>query len=364
LRESCAKYNLLCMTWTQPQFDRTMVNRAGKALLDSSLDYETRDHVLEIVNNWRSAHGYPLQCIKMTLFRRAHKVDKSAIIAQRLKRLPSIQAKLKREPQMMLTQMQDIGGCRAVLSNIKDVQALVRFYEEAKSKNPRGRHELAKIKDYVKHPKKDGYRSIHLIYKYRSQSTKHKIYNDQKIEIQIRSKLQHAWATAVEIVDAFSGQGLKSGLKLNLGEPKWRRFFALMGSYMALREGCPIVEETSNSRKELKRELHELATVLEVETVLSGLKAALDFSKRTPDAVSYLLVLDLEKRGISVTAFPQKELAKANDEYLRIEKETQNNPKVLAVLVSVESLQALRTAYPNYYLDASAFLRVLRQAIA
>ncbi|MBU6438396.1 MAG: hypothetical protein KGQ77_12790, partial [Betaproteobacteria bacterium] len=61
-------------------------------------------------------------------------------------------------------------------------------------------------------------------------------FNNQKIEVQLRTRLQHAWATAVEIVDAFTGQALKSGLKLNSGDPKWRRFFALMSSVIAIRE--------------------------------------------------------------------------------------------------------------------------------
>jgi len=35
-----------------------------------------------------------------------------------------------------------------------------------------------------------------------------------------------------------------------------------------------------------------------------------------------------------------------------------------AVLVSVESLELLRRAYPNYFLDTRAFLNALKQAVA
>src|SRR6266516_148155 len=212
---------LLYMAWTRPAFDRPTYNKAGHAFLNAGLSENELDEALEIVNNWRSAHAYPLQCIKMTLVHRAQKLDSSAIIAQRLKRLASIQAKLSREPSMKLTQMQDIGGCRAIVSSIRKVDRLVKDYEEARVKNPRGRSEQTNMKDYISTPKSDGYRGIHLVYKYKSGSEKHSIYNEQKIEIQIRSRLQHAWATAVEIVDAFTGQALKSGLKLNLGDPAW-----------------------------------------------------------------------------------------------------------------------------------------------
>src|SRR5258708_20672088 len=237
------------MAWTKPLYDRTRINKAGQALLKNGLSEENGE--LAIVNNWRSAHAYPLQCIKMNLLKRAKGIDTSAIVAQRLKRLSSILAKLEREPQIKLSQMQDLGGCRAVVSTIKEVDRLLRVFRRAKTKNPIGRHEQAKINDYIECPKPDGYRSIHLVYKYRSLSKKHNIFNDQKIEIQIRSKLQHAWATSVEIVDAFTGQALKSGLKLNSGDPEWRRFFVLMACEMALREKRPLVAGCPEKKEEL-----------------------------------------------------------------------------------------------------------------
>jgi len=132
---------LLDMAWTRLSYDRQRVNKAGQALVNNNLPENEQDAELVIVNNWRSAHSYPLHCLKMNLKERALKIDRKAIIAQRLKRLPSIQAKLKREPLMKLTQMQDIGGCRAVLPTINDVDLLVKVYQEAKIKNPHRRHE-------------------------------------------------------------------------------------------------------------------------------------------------------------------------------------------------------------------------------
>ena len=87
---------------------------------------------------------------------------------------------------MKLTQMQDIGGCRAVLTSVAKVDRLIRVYDKALSKNPKGRHVQTSTKDYINTPKTDGYRGFHLVYKYRSSSQQHSIYNDQKIEIQIQ----------------------------------------------------------------------------------------------------------------------------------------------------------------------------------
>ena len=55
-----------------------------------------------------------------------------SLVAQRLKRMPTIIDKLDRHPNMKLSTMQDIGGVRAVLPNVKDVYKLVNQYESSK----------------------------------------------------------------------------------------------------------------------------------------------------------------------------------------------------------------------------------------
>jgi hypothetical protein len=52
-------------------------------------------------------------------------------------------------------------------------------------------------------------------------------------------------------------------------------------------------------------------------------------------------------------------------EYLfEIERQFADKPWVQVVQVSVEKVEALETAYPNYYLDTTVFLDALRRAIA
>jgi ppGpp synthetase/RelA/SpoT-type nucleotidyltranferase len=103
------------MAWAVPQYSRDIVDDAGRLLISDNtvVLIEERNRALEIINNWRSSHSFPLQCLKMLLGSRARKRDGQAIIAQRLKRLQSIDAKLRQHSNWMkLTQMQDIGGCR------------------------------------------------------------------------------------------------------------------------------------------------------------------------------------------------------------------------------------------------------------
>jgi hypothetical protein len=57
------------------------------------------------------------------------------------------------------------------------------------------------------------------------------------------------------------------------------------------------------------------------------------------------------------------ELQRATDDYLQIEKENVSNPATQAVLVSVDSVAGLRSAYPNFYLDTRMFLKMVRETI-
>ena len=359
------------MAWAQPQFTRSQVDAAGGFLVrarDPMVFDEWDDeqwapfeHALEVINNWRSSHSYPLQVLKMTLLGRAKKVDSHAIVAQRLKRLESISVKLAGHPHMQLSQMQDIGGCRAVLPTVEKVDELVKAYEASVAKNPRphDRPQLVKKYDYITCPKTDGYRSVHFVYKYASKSKPHAVYTSLRIEIQIRSQLQHAWATAVETISTFTGQALKS----NIGSDEWKRFFALAGSAIALRERRPLVPGTPTEKAQIADKLRNLTRTLNAETVLQSWGDVLQTTTNTTDAVAFLLVLDPEQRTTAVTGYSQAESPRASQAYLAVEREIKSKPGAQAVLVSVESLQALRSAFPNYYLDTTAFVDALRLAI-
>lgn len=354
------------MAWVKPQYPKGRIDWAGELLASDPVLYTPELELAEeIVNNWRAVHSYPLQAMKMTLKRRARHIDPSATVAQRLKRLASIKLKLRlsieagNHPQ--LSQMQDIGGCRAVLGTVRKVQQLERLYAEAFRKAPHRGPQYSKTYDYIANPKTNGYRSIHLVYKFRSGSPQHGCYNGQRVEIQLRSRLQHHWATAVETYSTFAGEALKS----NIGSEDWKRFFALMGSVIALQEKCAPVPGTGNEFHKLVPEVRELYAALNVDNVLSGWTAITKMTGDTnapslKNAAMYLLILDPAQFTIDINPYQKNQLAAANAHYAKVEKEKRN---LQAVLVSVDSLAALRTAYPNYFLDTSAFLEVVRQAV-
>jgi putative GTP pyrophosphokinase len=120
------------MPWTKPISGKSKVDKAGDIISRRSpfTAEMSMDHAFDIAGNWRSSHGYPLHVVWSTLRNRATRVDSAAIVPKRIKRLPSVASKLKRFTSMQLSKMQDLGGCRAVLKTVKNVNKLVRFYEQ------------------------------------------------------------------------------------------------------------------------------------------------------------------------------------------------------------------------------------------
>ena len=341
-----------------PSFSRGRIDKAGDTVLQAGKPPSLADYTiaLGVVDDWRASHSYPLQIIRNTLANRAKRVSSDAIVAQRLKRLESIVNKLGREPHMKLSQMQDLGGCRAIMPTVAEVDELVRIHKDARDKAP-SRHELHHCKDYIANPKASGYRSVHLIYKFRTENPNHATHNGQRIEVQIRSRLQHAWATAVEVVGAFRKQALKSGQ----GSQEWQRLFALMGSVLAKKEQRPLVPNTPDGAA-LLQEITSVSEAIKAEQFLAGCsEAAVHIEKSRKRAVAYLIVLNVEERRVDILT--QDSMHVANEKYVEMEKKNRDMPQLQTVLVSVDSLGALRTAYPNYYLDVVEFLKELRAVI-
>jgi ppGpp synthetase/RelA/SpoT-type nucleotidyltranferase len=137
------------MPFITPQYSRKQVNAAGDVLIRySESDIFNSEYVpekyseisayfraLDVINNWRSAHSGPLLSMRMLLTRQAKSVDRNALIAQRIKRLSSIELKLRRFRTMKLSQMQDIGGCRAIVGSVSQVTSLADNFQKSRTKN-------------------------------------------------------------------------------------------------------------------------------------------------------------------------------------------------------------------------------------
>ena len=198
------------------------------------------------------------------------------------------------------------------------------------------------------------------MYAYNSdRSTRWQGYN---VEVQIRSRLQHQWATAVETVGTFTGQDLKS----NRGNPAWLRFFALMSTVVARQEGMPEVPNTPTNFRQLVREIQECDQTLGVAERLAAFQTITHELQSIRGIRNHWVVLELNPDTDLITgrAFAANSLSDATSFYLERELANRGNPRVDVVMVSAGSLNALRRAYPNYFADLRDFRLLFQQTLA
>ena len=339
-----------------PSESKKSINRAGQILVGDNTDAAERDYAWGLANRWRACHAYPINTFQATLRTKLREFSGDPIVAQRLKRMPTIIDKLKRYPAMQLTTMQDIGGVRAVLGSVDDVYRLAKEYKT----NSRFAHELIDEKDYIQNPRsEDGYRSIHLIYKYKN--IRNPQYDGLRVEVQIRTRLQHIWATAVETMGTFLGQALKS----RQGDQEWIDFFAITSSAFAHREETPVIPRYSHlSRQETSLAVARADKELGALQKMTAFSAVVNFIAKESKRWSYhLIVLNSLERSVRVMAYDREGFEQAMTDYSRYEKEAAEGKKIEPVLVSAGPIDQLRRAYPNFFLDIGDFVRLVSEIV-
>lgn len=320
------------------EFSKKEVNRAGVHLL--SQDSTQHDYSKNVLDSWRACHIQPLDKFHASFISEVEKIDPNSLVSQRLKRTPSILSKLTRNPKMMLSRMQDIGGIRVVVKNMQKVR-------EVEGLCKGGIDDFTVVKggkDYINYPKTSGYRSVHQIF----------LSPDGfSIELQIRTQLQHAWATAVETMGTFLNHSLKS----SEGPEKWLDFFALASSAFAIIESTPRIPQFNNlTDQETFEALLRQERELDVIKKLSGFRVVARHIKDDNGNGHYhLITLDLDKRRASVKSYELKDIDVANADYSLKEAEAHAGKNIQVVLVTSESIKTLKKAYPSYFLDAELF---------
>jgi hypothetical protein len=238
-----------------------------------------------------------------------------------------------------------------VLFNMTRVNMLRFMYET----NPL-RHKLQRTRDYISDPKDDGYRSVHLIYRFMGNGTSSP-WNKLWIEIQLRTSLQHAWATAVETVDAFTNENLKFGD----GSYDWKRFFQLVSAMHARTEKTAAIPNVPSTYDGLMRETKLLERKLGVINRLqqyAHITQQITRKKRGVNFDWYVLQILPDEGRVIVRGFPLDAFDGAKESLVFLESKFKGT-KNQAVLVATASLNELRRAYPNYFADTKFFIEVL-----
>ena len=345
--------------WKTPKYTKKQINQAGNIIRSDNdvVSPQDKANALDVIVNWRAAHAYPLHVFYMNLRGKAGS-RKDILVVERLKRLESITSKLRRECGMQLYRMQDLGGCRMVLPTLDEVYTYSGKFQKSQI-----RHELVKVNDYILSPKKSGYRSLHLIYKFKTDTPSKEVYNryPMLIELQFRTHLQHIWATALETIGLFTNQALKSGQ----GSKEILRFFVLVSSLFAIRENCAVVPGTVNDEKELIAEIEQINDQHHVLDMLKAIRTAIDHdAEQIPDKRGYyILQLNYNTRLLKRLFFKPSELETANLMYDYLEKQRGDDPLDI-VLVRAASYSAVKAAYPNYFMDIGEFIDIVTKYLS
>lgn len=331
------------MKWIEPLYSKEQVKQAGISLLNAEVKSARFKESVPIFHNWRSSHAFPMQIMLDLLRKNSIKIDKNSFVVQRLKRVPSIFQKLAREKNMSLNRMQDIAGCRAVVSDVGKVRKVIESLKRSRTKNV-----LHKEYNYIDAPKPSGYRGIHLIYKYCGSKEQ---YNGMQVELQIRSKVQHSWATAIEVVGAFTKQALKA----STGDPRWLELFQLISAEFSKLEDCLV--DPAYQNVETFKKMDVLLKELEVAERLGAFKVATKtITGSTQKGAGYfVLILDLSEKVIRHIRFAKDDLDGATNCYNKFELEYESDSSKDVVLVSAASVRDLKKAYPNYFADTIEF---------
>lgn len=238
------------------------------------------------------------------------------------------------------------------MSSMSAVRELQRRYEGGGTK-----HEIIDNDDYIANPKPDGYRSLHLVLKYRG-DVEETAGNRLVVEVQIRTGLQHAWATAVEAVGLVRRENLKSGE----GSADWLRLFQLMAGEIAVAENCALPATVPSDRAVRRAELKALDKKLGAVKSLEGYNAAIRHAENYTNisGYSYLIKYNIDNQTVSVEPFSQFRRAAA--QYFEREQSS-SSARENIVFVEVDGVDELKAAYPSYFLDVRLFTEQLKAAV-
>lgn len=177
---------------------KSQINRIGKQIRKKLNQNDVIiESDLELLQNYRISFQSSLNAVFDFLVLKSKYHYKGSLTVYRLKRIDTIIRKIKRFPTMSLSKMQDIAGCRSIVGSESQIYKIVKDFEE------NSQFEIIDRADYIKDPRETGYVSYHLIVK--------PIDSERFVEIQLRTRAHHSWATLVEITDLIFNVKLKEG---------------------------------------------------------------------------------------------------------------------------------------------------------
>lgn len=324
-----------------PGGSRTRVNRAGDRVRDGTADADD----LVAIDKWRAAHRAVLNTFQAILRTRTRGTD--VLVAQRHKRRSTIFDKLRRHPGMRLGRMDDVAGCRLIFSSIEELETFRERFHRArfnhKRKNERNKY------DYISNPKDTGYRGIHDVYSYDVSSAVGRPLKGLLVEIQYRTRIQHAWATAVEVI----GFVTESQPKFQEGDKRYEHAMALASELLARAFEDKHGPFPEKSGAELVDEFVRADEDIGLLRMLGGLNASEGAHSQNKNTI----LLFSQSGELELRSF--RDAPEALRELFKLEEEL---PDWDIVLVRADTPHEVRVAFRNYFSDAYEFIDLVNEA--
>ena len=316
------------------------IDRLGERIGASKVVTDTD---LEQLQEYRQSFQDSLSRVFSFVLKTARKIDKQCIVTYRVKRIDTIIEKLRRfreneNGEMRLSRMWDIGGCRCIL-NVENYDKLYLLHDAIIKEFESGGAKC-KVTDHIKEPSKSGYTSLHIY-------VKDKI-TQKPIEIQIRNKAQHNWATLVEIVDLlYESKNKESGDNSPLGH-----FLYLFSKAKDLSE---------NDFAEMLRIERRMRVFERMSRVLTRnyLNIRLQWLKQKVGGCYFVITANRKKSEIvSYATFREAEAA-YYEKYL-----ANSDSNIVLTYLQHPDFEQISMAYSNYVLAMHAFFDDYRAILA
>lgn len=292
---------------------------------------------LTMLQDLRVTYKEPLALVFSTIEKMAQKIDRASICTYRVKRIESIIGKLSRFPDMQVQRMEDIAGCRCIMSSSELVYELFRKIERNAARLP---FEIkGKVNDYIATPKASGYRSLHL-------NVTLKDGDSRRIEIQIRSFDHHNWATLVETTDLIYQAKLKE--YADKVSPELFEFHKLL----SIDDG----ELTRAQKERIISISHQFSYMEKIGTVFSinYLNVRNQWNQQRLQRMSFFLI------AAGADGMPEfngySNFLEAEEAYFNLYTNNHEQRNIVLTHLQRPTFQAISTAYSNYFLTYNAVL--------
>lgn len=290
-------------------------------------DYIPTPNDLQQLHELRMTYRNFLSIAFRTISEEVDKIDSKAICTYRIKRVESIISKLRRYHNTSLVTMEDLAGCRCILSSRLSIPRLVDAIKR--------RLNVTRTRDYITEIPDTGYKSYHLT-----------IQDDNnpklKIEIQLRSRVHHNWATLVEITD----QVLGTKIKENHDIPDLMEFHKIFSK-----------NETELTIQD-KRRLLEIADKYDYVSRIGQLfihnnqKMRSLYNEISTTTDTFFLIETSNRELLSFLHF--NDFQEAEEAYIRqyaeLSKHGNSSSNLLLFHVQQPDFDAISMAYSNYFL--------------